>query len=78
MHEHEVIVYINTDAKTFTATARKPSARLAEVTDWAIKHGFFPTTIATNIDKANAETLKKREMRRYKGQGYQYKSRPTL
>lgn len=80
MNEHEVILYVNAAAKTFTATARKPSARLAEVTAWVTQHGFSPVPIAKNVDKANAEALKKREMRRYKGQGfqYQYKTRPPL
>ena len=78
MHEHQVIIYINAAAKTFTATARKPSARLAEVNDWAINHGFSPTTVATNIDKANAEALRRREIRRYEGQGYRYQTRPPL
>ena len=55
MHEHQVIVYINAAAKTFTVTARKPSARLEEVNDWAKRNGFSQVTISTNIDKISAE-----------------------
>lgn len=78
MNEHHVVVYVNAAAKTFSATARMHRARLPEVDDWAKKNGFSWTTIAANIDKANAEAMKKREIRRYKGQGYQYVRRPPL
>ena len=79
MHEHHVIVYVNETAKTFTATARKQSARLADVDDWAEKNGFVdPIAKATNVEKARAEEVKKREIEEYEAKGYRYITRPPL
>lgn len=78
MNEHHVIVYVNAADRTFSATARMLRARLPEVDAWAHENGFDPKPVAANIDKARAEALKKREILRYKNQGYRYVSRPPL
>ncbi|MFM9928349.1 hypothetical protein VLK31_35640 [Variovorax sp. H27-G14] len=78
MHEHHVIVYVNEIAKTFTATARKQSARLAEVDDWAKANGFVRAEKANSIDEASAEEMKKLEIEKYEVKGYQYVTRPPL
>lgn len=78
MLEHHVIVYVNETAKTFTATARKQSARLAEVDEWAMANGFVREEKANSIDEASAQETKKREIETYKSKGYQYVNRPPL
>ena len=78
MHEHHVIVYVNEIAKTFTATARKRSARLAEVDDWAKANGFVRAEKANSIDESSAKELKRLEIEKYDAKGCQYVLRPPL
>jgi hypothetical protein len=79
MNEHWVVIYVNKRTKTFTATARKKSARLAQVDAWARTNGFTTRVVlASNIARAQANATKKREIASYKGHGYAYIGRPPL
>lgn len=78
MNEHSVIVYVNDTERTFTATARKESARLTAVTDWCKRHGFRPLTGAQNLSKDGAELLKAALIAAYEAAGYTYETRPAL
>ncbi|MDR2881118.1 MAG: hypothetical protein LBV29_04380 [Azoarcus sp.] len=79
MNEHWVVICVNQSAKTFTATARKQTARLQEVDDWAQKNGFTTrTVVAQNIDESQAKSRKGQEIANYTRKGYTYVSRPPL
>lgn len=78
MSEHAVVVYVNDAGRTFTATARKESARLPEVTDWCERHGFRSLTAAQNLSKDEAKQLKSALIAAYKTLSYRYVTRPAL
>lgn len=79
MSWHKVVVYANPGARTFTATARKVEARLAEVDAWAAAAGYsLRIEHAKRIPSQQSGLLKAFLMKAYRGQGYKYCTRPAL
>jgi hypothetical protein len=79
MNKHWVIVYVDHQARRFTATARMQKSRLSGVTAWSLANGFStPSVVARNVPKAHADVLKLREIARYERLGYRYVPRPPL
>jgi len=78
MSEHSVVVYVNEVKRTFTATARKESAKLSAVTDWCEQIGFAAQSVAEGLTKDEADELKAAQIAGYQAKGYIYKTRPAL
>lgn len=78
MGNHLVLVYVHDASKSFTATARMRSARLRGVILQTKGWGYRAIVIATNLDKATADAMKRSLCEAYKQAGYVYRTRPPL
>jgi hypothetical protein len=72
---HKVVIYVHKGKKQFTVTARKQSARLPVVDQWAAIRRFARIVVAEGLEKQDAEAMKHRLIEKYSGQGYSYQER---
>lgn len=79
MTTHQLVIFLNRGARTFTATARMDRARLPEVRAWASVNGF-PSVAATArlYPKVVAEALRRRAISNFRRRGYTYVKRKPL
>lgn len=81
MSNHQVKVYVDPMAipPRFTATARKPPARLAEVDAWCQQNGFTThILVGSGLSKAQANKIKAQQITVYSGSGHKYVRRPQF
>lgn len=79
MAEHQLVVWtkVNGKIKKFLITARKPSARLGFVTDWARDQGFTRLPpLLVNVTKEVAECERAKVKAEYIRNGFTYCSFP--
>ena len=76
---HKVVVWVKDKSKEFLITARKPDARLADVTRWARDQGFRALPpLMENVSKATADAERARVKAEYIGNKFKYRSFPQM